>query len=129
MALTITDAERTFYEEVLATIVTDPHRYSLSDLRMAFYLASLDGAIGGGGGGGDVPSTRQIAAGTGLEGGGTLAADRIISLSSSTIASLEKADSALQSGNGSAAGVEYYPSVGDLPPVGTAGVIYFVDAV
>jgi hypothetical protein len=40
--------------------------------------APLNG--GGGGGGGDVPSTRQIIAGTGLTGGGTLAADRTLTV-------------------------------------------------
>jgi hypothetical protein len=39
---------------------------------------------------------RSIAAGTGLTGGGTLAADRTLSLSSASIASLGKADTAVQ---------------------------------
>lgn len=50
----------------------------------------------GGGGGGDVPSTREIATGTGLEGGGDLSADRTLSLNDVTLASLERADTAVQ---------------------------------
>lgn len=41
--------------------------------------------------------TRAIAAGTGLTGGGDLSADRTLALSAATIASLAKADTALQS--------------------------------
>lgn len=45
-----------------------------------------------------IPDTRTITAGTGLTGGGDLSTNRTISLSSGSIASLGKADSALQSG-------------------------------
>lgn len=43
-----------------------------------------------------VPSARNITAGTGLSGGGTLAADRTLALSAGSIASLALADSAVQ---------------------------------
>lgn len=45
---------------------------------------------------GYVPTGRSFGVGTGLSGGGTLAADRTISLSPSSITSLGKADSAVQ---------------------------------
>ena len=44
------------------------------------------------------PTGRQVLAGAGLAGGGTLAADRTIVLSSGTLTSLGKADSAVQPG-------------------------------
>ena len=43
-----------------------------------------------------VQPARQVATGTGLTGGGSLASDRTIALSSASIASLEKADTAVQ---------------------------------
>lgn len=55
MAITINDAERAFYEEALAGVVTNPQRFSLNDLQYAYYLAVLDGTISGGGGGGIGP--------------------------------------------------------------------------
>lgn len=42
------------------------------------------------------PTSRQVLAGTGLSGGGTLAVDQTLSLSSATITSLAKADTAVQ---------------------------------
>jgi hypothetical protein len=59
----------------------------------AQWLASLVGPPGSGG----TPTTRVISAGTGLTGGGDLSADRVIALSAATVASLAKADTALQS--------------------------------
>lgn len=53
--LTITDAERAFYESVMEGVLADKP-YSLSDLRLAYFLWRLDGGGGGGGGGGDVAS-------------------------------------------------------------------------
>jgi hypothetical protein len=44
-----------------------------------------------------VPETREINSGTGLEGGGDLSANRTLSLTSAVLASLDLADSALQS--------------------------------
>lgn len=44
------------------------------------------------------PTTRQVTAGTGLTGGGSLAADRSLGLNSATITSLAKADTAVQPG-------------------------------
>jgi hypothetical protein len=43
-----------------------------------------------------VPNTRQVTAGTGLTGGGALSSNQSIALSAASIASLAKADSALQ---------------------------------
>ena len=48
--LTITDAERAFYESVMEGVLND-EPYSLSDLRLAYFLWRLDGGGGGGGGG------------------------------------------------------------------------------
>lgn len=53
--LTITDAERAFYESVMEGVLADKP-YSLSDLRLAYFLWRLDGGGGGGGGGGAVDS-------------------------------------------------------------------------
>lgn len=47
---------------------------------------------------GAAPSLRQVATGSGLAGGGTLAADRTIVLSAGTLTSLGRADSAVQPG-------------------------------
>lgn len=46
--MSVTDAEREFYESVLA----DTSGKSINDLRYAYFLAALDGGLPGGGGGG-----------------------------------------------------------------------------
>lgn len=43
--LTITDAERAFYESVMGGVLADKP-YSLSDLRLAYFLWRLDGGGG-----------------------------------------------------------------------------------
>lgn len=47
---------------------------------------------------GKVPTARQVIAGTGLQGGGALSADRTLSLTAGVLASLALADSAVQPG-------------------------------
>lgn len=47
--MSVTDAEREFYESVLA----DTSGKSINDLRYAYFLAALDGGLPGGGGGGE----------------------------------------------------------------------------
>lgn len=130
---TISDAERAFYQQVLA----NPDGASISDLRYAYFLAGADGAIpfldpeeladgnvpvwdanegkwvpgsGGGGGGG------------GAWGGITGDIEDQADLQSAL-------DAKVESPNSSISGIEYYATVEDLPATGTAGVIYFVDAV
>lgn len=51
---------------------------------------------GGGGGGGGVPPSRTLTAGAGLQGGGDLSANRTFSLAAASVASLAKADTAVQ---------------------------------
>lgn len=54
--MTVTDAEKAFYESRMAGLL-DGEPYTISDLRLAYFLAALDGALpGGGGGGGAVDS-------------------------------------------------------------------------
>lgn len=81
--------------------------------------------------GGGVPSSRAISAGTGLTGGGDLSEDRTLSLSSGSISSLGKADSAVQPGAGLAVldsaaaskltGIETSADVTDAANVAAAG--------
>lgn len=63
--MSISDAERQFYEQVMAGVITNPpQNYSMNDLAYAFYLAVLDGTIilgGGGGGGGSVNTVNGVA--------------------------------------------------------------------
>ena len=63
----------------------------------AGYLTSLSGAV---------PTSRTITAGTGLSGGGDLSADRTISLSSGSVASLSLADSSVQPGAITSSGMQ-----------------------
>lgn len=49
-----------------------------------------------GGGGGGVPETRQVIAGTGLQGGGTLAVDRTLSLSAGSQSAIALANTSVQ---------------------------------
>lgn len=49
-----------------------------------------------GGGGGGVPETRQVIAGTGLQGGGTLAVDRTLALSAGSQSAIALANTAVQ---------------------------------
>lgn len=70
---------------------------------------------------GSVPETREIVAGTGLTGGGTLDDDRTISLDTATITSLGKADSAVQPGSLAAvATTGAYSDLSGTPTLGTA---------
>lgn len=80
-----------------------------------------------------VPVTRVISAGAGLAGGGALSADREIALSSGSVASLAKADTAVQPGalgslaaknsvnNSDWSGTPLAPANGGLIPGGTTG--------
>jgi phage-related tail fiber protein len=64
------------------------YQKAIADYRLVESLAIssiVDNGGFGGGGGGDVPSTRLISAGTGLEGGGDLSADRTLSLADTTV--------------------------------------------
>lgn len=78
------------------------------------------------------PTTRQVTAGTGLTGGGTLAADRSIALSTASITSLGKADTAVQPGglaavatSGAYADLTGKPSIPDSPDdIGAAPVAH-----
>lgn len=63
-------------------------------------------------GGDAVPATRQVLAGPGLTGGGTLAADRTLLLNAASLASLGRADTAVQPGQ--LASVATSGSYGDL---------------
>lgn len=173
--MTVTDAEKAFYEQVLA----DPEGHSIQDLRYAFFLAGANGSIpvvdtttlsdgdvpvwdsdegkwvpgSGGGGGGDVASVNGKTGAVTLNAAdvGAKPADYEPDLSGyvetsdarlsdartplahdHSIAQVTGLQSALDekvgSSNESVSGVEYYPSVDDLPVTGVAGVLYFVDA-
>lgn len=111
--MSVTDAEKAFYESVIAS----PEGKSIQDLRYAYFLAALDGGLPGGGGG----TVDSIVAGANVTVDSTNPASPVVS---ATVP-----DDVVTSANASVSGVEFYPTVGDFPGVGTAGVLYFTDAV
>lgn len=81
---------------------------------------------------GAAPTGRQVLAGAGLTGGGTLAADRTLALNATTQASLVKADTAVQPGqlaavatSGAYADLTGKPSIPDSPDdIGAAAAVH-----
>lgn len=128
--LTITDAERAFYESVMEGVLADKP-YSLSDLRLAYFLWRLDGG-GGGGGGGDVASVNGKtgvvvlnAADVGL-GNVDNTSDANKPVSTAQAAAI---NAKVGSSNASVGNVEIYATTGDLPNPGVEGTIYYVKTV
>jgi hypothetical protein len=75
-----------------------------------------------------VQAARLVSAGTGLTGGGSLAADRTVALSTATQTSLAKADTAVQPGALSAvATTGNYPDLLGKPTLGTAAATSATD--
>lgn len=71
-----------------------------------------------------VQPARQVGAGTGLTGGGDLSADRTLALSSGSIASLAKADTAVQPGAlGTAAAKNTGTAAGNVPLLDSSGLL------
>lgn len=150
--MTVTDAEIAFYQSIIA----NPGKATLTDLRYAFYIGVLTGDIvlgGGGGGSVDVPeglSASGTPSGTSfLRGDGSWAIPvdtnttySVLSQANaenpaSTAAGLATGQRIAQaiaaaekvgSPNSTVTGIVLYPTVGDLPATGSDEVLYFVDA-
>lgn len=125
--LTITDAERAFYESVMEGVLADKP-YSLSDLRLAYFLWRLDGG-GGGGGGGDVASVNGKtgvvvlnAADVGLGNvDNTSDANKPVSTPQQTALNLK-----VSSSDGSVLDIQLKDDLAELPAVGAEGALYFI---
>lgn len=108
--MSVSDAEKAYYESIIA----NPDGKTLADLRLAYFLAALDGGLPGGSG-----TVQGITPGTNISVDNTDPAHPVVS---ATVP-----DDVVTSPNASITGIAYYPNVGALPGTGQAGVLYVVD--
>lgn len=91
-----TDAPAEIQYEEIAQVNPVPLMYTTVRTVNGVSPNPVTGDVEVAGGGGGVPTSRRVDTGTGLSGGGDLSANRTIALSSASIASLVKADTATQ---------------------------------